>query len=367
MDMIIYSETEFRSGLWYEKAMEGIRKNTSKKGIGIKETDENTFTCLQADEIFSEGKRLLTVIGASDRHMERLIPLCRKNGISTLFVNYEPRRPSHDSSQVIMDYSDTMERIFCYLRAYGRTRTALLGVNPDSASDRRKADFMISHGKKDHIFYNDTGIAECVAKFLEKREEYDSIIFTNDVFMLAASSKLREAGVRVPEDLWVVSFSDTMLAPIFESPLSPGISTFAINYEELGRQCTELWHYLTKNPANISATIRVRAEFFPNASTGNNPLPEITPESVSGANGNFDFYSDHTVNEVTRLESCLMKCDDTDFQMLDLLIRNENRIGIALKLFISEGTLYYRLRRLCRLAGCGTIQELIDLTRKYLG
>ena len=76
MDMIIYSETEFRSGLWYEKAMEGIRKNTSKKGINIKETDENTFPCLPADELFGEGKRLLTVIGASDRHMERLIPLC---------------------------------------------------------------------------------------------------------------------------------------------------------------------------------------------------------------------------------------------------------------------------------------------------
>ena len=362
MNMIVYSENEFRSGLWHKKAIEGIHKAAAKRGISVTETDDKSFS----PELFGDEKRLLTIIGASDRHMDELIPACRKSGVRMLFVNYEPRIPSHDSSQVIMDYSDTMERILAYFTRNGRTKPALLGVNPDSASDRRKADFMLSRGMGERIFYNDDGIGECVEKFLRVKDRYDSLIFTNDVFMLAASARLREAGIRVPEELWVVSFSDTMLSPVFESPLSPGISTFAIDYEELGRQCVELWNYLSKNPSDICATVRVRAGFFPNASTEfKEPEGEIDSFLPAGKRGNFDFYSDETVGEITRLENCLIQCDDTDFRILDSLMRGENRVGVAMKLYISEGTLYYRLRRLCRLAGQRTISELIGLIKKY--
>lgn len=366
MDMLICSEVEFRSGLWYSKAMEGIRKAASKKGINLRETDESAIIDHSADELFGNEKRLLTIIGASDRLIGRLIRACRTSGIRMLFLNYEPPAPAHDSSMVIMDYHDTMERIMSYFTANGRTRTALLGVNPDSASDRQKAKFMRSRGQDGSIFYNDSGIRACVDRFLAVKDSYDSIIYTNDVFMLAAPSMLRDAGVNVPGEMWAVSFSDTMLSPIFTWPLSPGISTFTVDYEELGRQCTELWHYLSKSPADISAVVRVRAEFFPNASTGYKQLPEDAPSADSGMVRSFNFYSDSTVGEVTELENCLICCDDTDFRILDCLLKGESRVGIAMKLFISEGTLYYRLRRLCKLSGQGTVNELTELLRKYI-
>lgn len=315
MDMLICSEAEFRSGLWYSKAMEGIRKAAGKRGINLRETDEDTILGRTADELFGNEKRLLTIIGTSDRLIERLIRACREGGIHMLFLNYEPPVPSHDSSMVIMDYHDTMERMISYFAANGRTKTALLGVNPDSATDRQKAKFMRSHRKNDDIFYNDSGIRNCVDRFLAAKESYDSVIYTNDVFMLAASSMFRDAGVRFPDDMWAVSFSDTMLSPIFTGPLSPGISTFTVDFEELGRQCTELWNYLSKNPADINAVIRVRAEFFPNASTECRQLPEDAPSADSGMERLFNFYSDSTVSEVTELENCLICCDDTDFDM----------------------------------------------------
>ena len=77
MEMLICSEVDFRSGLWYCKAMEGIRKTASKKGVTIRETDENMIFDLSGEELFGNRNRLLTVIGASDRLMERLIPVCR--------------------------------------------------------------------------------------------------------------------------------------------------------------------------------------------------------------------------------------------------------------------------------------------------
>ncbi len=121
MEMLICSEVDFRSGLWYCKAMEGIRKTASKKGVTIRETDENMIFDLSGEELFGNRNRLLTVIGASDRLMERLIPVCRAKSIRMLFLNYSLITPSHDSSMVIMDYYDTMDRIFNYYSAYGRT------------------------------------------------------------------------------------------------------------------------------------------------------------------------------------------------------------------------------------------------------
>ena len=366
MDMLICSEAEFRSGLWYGKAIEGITKAAAKKGITIRETDENTILERPAEELFGSGLRLITIIGASDRLMERLIRFCRKGGIHMLFLNYEPPKPSHDSSMVIMDYHDTMERIISYLAANGRTKTALLGVNPDSASDRQKAKFMSALGQEDSIFYNDSGIQACIDSFLAVKDSYDSIIYTNDVFMLAASSMLRGAGVRIPDEIFAVGFSDTMLSPVFAGPLSPGIPTFTVDYEELGRQYTELWHYLSKSTADISAVVRVRAEFLPDSSAGYRPLPGSTTGTDSSTETPFNFYSDSTVSEVTDLENCLICCDDTDFRILDCLLKGESRVGIAMKLFISEGTLYYRLRRLCRLSGQSTVPHLTKLLRKYL-
>lgn len=363
MSMLLYAEKEFTNGLWFTKAVDGIRKTAEKHGIALHFISENDIE----SGVFDKEPRILVVIGASDILMDRLIALCRKIDVRILFVNYESTTAAHEISQVIMDYHDTMERILAYFRDCGMTRTALLGVNLDSASDRQKAKFMKSHSNSEKsIFFNDSGITSCVEKFITEKDSFDSLIFTNDVFMLAASAMLREAGVKIPENLYAVSFSDTMLAPIFASPLSPRISTFSIDYEELGRQCAELWYYLSRNPADICATIRIRANFTPNESTEYRSFPESIPMSAGSVAKAYDFYSDKTVSEVIKIESCLIQCDETDFRILDSLMKGKSRTHIAMELFISEGTLYYRQRKLCKLMGVGSVSDLVLLLNKYL-
>ena len=80
----------------------------------------------------------------------------------------------------------------------------------------------------------------------------------------------------------------------------------------------------------------------------------------------FNFYSDEVVHEIISLENCLIGCDVTDFEIIDRLRRGETRSKVAQELFISEGTLYYRLRRLCKLAGTETVAMLSALVKKYM-
>lgn len=362
LTMMIYAEKEFSGGLWFSKAVEGINDSARKRNISIRFVD---FDELSLD-VFVNLPKILVIIGASDANLQKIIQFCAKNSIKTLLVNYFAPEPTHLSSCVVMDYQDTMERIIAYLTSCGRKKPALLGVNPDSSSDRRKAEFMSRSNLSENIFHNTTGIAACVNDFIERRDEFDSVIFTNDVVMLAAAAIFRAHGLRIPEDFYAISFSDTMLSPIFESPLSPEISTFSIDYHELGRQCGELWYYLAKSASDVAATIRVRANFIPNRSTEFKPLPDSEPISASDSSVPFNFYSDEVVHEIISLENCLIGCDAVDFGILDLLRRGMNRSRVAQELFISEGTLYYRLRRLCKLAGAESVAGLNLLLKKYM-
>lgn len=360
--MLIYAEKEFSCGLWFTKAVEGINDSAHKRNIELKFVDFDGLS----NELFVDIPKIIVVIGATDTYSSSIINFCVINHIKLLLVNYFPPEPTHSASCVVMDYQDTMERMIAYLSSCGKHRPALLGVNPASSSDRKKAEFMFRSHYSENIFQNNIGIEACANQFLARKNEFDSVIFTNDVVMFAAAAIFREQNLRIPEDIYAVSFSDTMLAPIFESPLSPQISTFSIDYHELGRQCCELWNYLVKNGSDIAATIKVRANFIPNRSTEFKPLPNIVHSDDNIRQNAFNFYSDEIVREIISLENCLISCDVTDFEIIDRLRHGETRSKIAQELFISEGTLYYRLRRLCKLAGAKTVAALTSLVRKYM-
>lgn len=63
-----------------------------------------------------------------------------------------------------------------------------------------------------------------------------AIICFNDRLAFGAYQALHEAGLTIPDDVSIVSFDDYPMA----SWLRPGLSTFAIPHEQLGRQAVEL-------------------------------------------------------------------------------------------------------------------------------
>ena len=60
----------------------------------------------------------------------------------------------------------------------------------------------------------------CVKQTLEKGTEFDAVFAHNDLSAAGAMSALREAGLRVPEDVAVVGFDDIPLAAHTDPPLT---------------------------------------------------------------------------------------------------------------------------------------------------
>jgi LacI family transcriptional regulator len=75
-----------------------------------------------------------------------------------------------------------------------------------------------------------------VTDLLATTPDPGALLCFNDRLAFGAYQALQQAGLRVPDDVSVVSFDDAPLAAWLE----PGLSTFAIPHEALGRRSVEL-------------------------------------------------------------------------------------------------------------------------------
>ncbi|NEB02894.1 LacI family transcriptional regulator [Streptomyces sp. SID13726] len=71
---------------------------------------------------------------------------------------------------------------------------------------------------------------------LRARVEFTAVFAGSDVVALGALAALREAGLRVPQDVSVVGFDDVP----FAADLTPALTTVRVPYEELGRTAVRL-------------------------------------------------------------------------------------------------------------------------------
>jgi len=101
---------------------------------------------------------------------------------------------------------------------------ALREAGVELASGRRCIDWLPPHGWR------------ATRDILDSSGAPGAIVCFNDRLAFGAYQALTEAGLRVPDDVSVVSFDDSPLA----SWLRPGLTTFAIPHYELGRRAVEM-------------------------------------------------------------------------------------------------------------------------------
>ena len=83
--------------------------------------------------------------------------------------------------------------------------------------------------------FNPDRAKQAIEEFLSQGIDFDAIFAADDESASGAMMALREAGLRVPEDVAVVGFDDTLLA----SHLTPPLTTVHAPIEQLGRQAVD--------------------------------------------------------------------------------------------------------------------------------
>ena len=75
-----------------------------------------------------------------------------------------------------------------------------------------------------------------MTELLDRGQVPRALICANDRVAMGAYQALARAGLRIPQDVSVISFDDSELA----GELEPGLTSIALPHEELGRTAVEL-------------------------------------------------------------------------------------------------------------------------------
>jgi DNA-binding CsgD family transcriptional regulator len=186
--------------------------------------------------------------------------------------------------------------------------------------------------------------------------------------------RLCAAEIRVPEDIFVMSFGDfhslDMLYKMFGSDsIQTEVTTVTVDHFELGRQTVALFSYLKKNnseKSDISVSVKISSDFHLSESTGF--LPEKNAQIIGSQTdyASHDFYNDEEVNEILRLEAFALVCDKTDIEIIRLLNDGCTLPDIAERSFISESAVVYRLKRIYGILQISNKNQLILILKKYM-
>lgn len=152
--------------------------------------------------------------------------------------------PSPEISSASIDNGAGMEHLLTHLAELGHRRAAVLLGQPNAFDSRDRlaacrqlagdlgiglpAEWLVPGG------FNEAGGYEAARALLARGEAPTAIVAFNDLMALGAIRALREAGLRVPEDVSVTGFDDIELAAPF------ALTTVRVPMFELGRMAGEI-------------------------------------------------------------------------------------------------------------------------------
>lgn len=213
-------------------------------------------------------KGLALVISEMD---PALIQELSESGVPVVF--YDVGSPRHNLSNIAVNYAKGIERVVNYLYDLGHRRMGFIGHHPNLGplSVRERAFRECVEKKAPAIRWkiavsSDSleGGREATREILGSGFDPTAIISVNDFMALGALYELRQAGLRVPEDVSVTGFDNIRLSEI----CSPPLTTLHIDRERIGRLMFQVLTDASSAPGACRRKIVLDPEFVLRESTG---------------------------------------------------------------------------------------------------
>jgi DNA-binding LacI/PurR family transcriptional regulator len=375
MDLFIMIDPAYRDTYWCRQSISGIYEEAARKKHACTILGENPDDH-DWDRLFGDSRRLLIVIGTSVSWIPRILQRLHRRGIQVILVSYQPPAGYSGVSAILMDHVDTTRALVHYLLSLGHKRIALYGINPDSSADELKAA-CFQNMMRDYqldpdggwLLYNYASLSDCYDRFVRGRagisgpQACDAVICANDIVAVSLLRHLNQDGHRVPNELYIVSFGDTLLARLFSTPLTSA----SLNHAELGRQAVSAFTYLLKNPSVLSVNVKVACKMHIRKSTGHEQPAAF--DAFSGTDRETPqvvFYNDDEVQETLAIESFIDRCDELDLQILEGLMTHTTYGELADRLYLAENALKYRIKRMLARLQQDNRQDLLAILSSYL-
>lgn len=173
--------------------------------------------------------------------------------------------------------------------------------------------------------------------------------------------KATENGVRIPDDLYILGFGDSILSGM----VTPSLSTISLDYHEIGNQAMGAYLYLLKHPEISSMDIFIPCKIVPRQSTNFEEYIIVNEIIYYPCTNNDLFFNDPDISEFFILEHFFEQCDEIDLEIIKGLMQKIRYESLAEKLHISEYTLKYRLKKIYNTTKTNNRNSFDALIEKY--
>ncbi len=368
MHIHIFIHPNERNMFWAKRTQKAISAEILRRRFTADYIHAASVWEIDFDKVFAkEEKRVLLYIGIQK---PTEIDYLTAHDVHTVLVNNDFADYSATHSRVLINYRSALNKAMSYLLANGRDRVALYAVNLASATDRimeaRFSEILRANGEEPSrdIYYNSTYISECYARFAPYRSAYNAVICANDISAVDLQRRLTAEGVRIPEDMFILSCSPSS---VLVEQNGTSITTISASREEIGMQAVYIYSLLVRNPSVITLSAHIEPMLIPRASTAFAPEPEnpqlfcyYSPHVAA------KFYEDPVTQSFFSVENLLLHQDDLDRAILDGLFAGESYSTIAERTYTTANMITYRIKRMCRLTGCANREALLALITPYL-
>lgn len=339
----------------------GIQKMAQKKGFKVQLYED-------AQSWINENKEEpLIVIGEESSRMPLALRQLHDAGRRVVVTGVDTDHIDADYSCSTFSRRLATEQMMDYLRGKGCSRTAFIGVARLSANDQVHIAALLRYveqhpGADARCFYYETRVEESFEAFSAEHAFFDSVLCPNVFVAVAFLHFCEQAGYRVPRDFLVVSVKDGLI----NTCCKPSLTALSVDFHVIGEQAVLVWKYLKDNPTErVRMRIAVQGEIVPRESTGielsrsrEDRLQHPLGQRYEGG----PFASEPTLQSLMRVERCLQCCDPLDLRIIGLIIEEQhNYETVAEKLFLSESSLQYRLRKIFHAAQTESRREFVKL------
>ncbi|MEH7335003.1 LacI family DNA-binding transcriptional regulator [Neobacillus drentensis] len=255
---------------------EGSHKNKYAMYLTTGKSDVETF---EAVIRMVQGKRVDGLILLNSKVEDKLISYLRRRDFPFVVIG-KPFKDAEEITHVDNDNVRAMREATEYLIDYGHRKIAFIGgslelmVTVDRLDGYKqalnKANIPI---KNEYILHGEflrEGGQEAVSELMALEQRPTSLVVVDDLMALGVLSTLDELGVKVPEEISVVSFNNVLLSEMSKPPLT----SMDINIFDLGYQATRSLIEIIENRAEPTKRIIIPHKLVERQSCSHQvPLP----------------------------------------------------------------------------------------------
>ena len=278
MALLVLCDPAYRNSVWCDRKLAGIRDESLRRRTPFRLYDDPAAFEAAAQKLDETSSVIVLFDNIS--YIQSIAPMFRRLRIHPILSSVDNSlRLPFAFSRAAWDVDASARITVDYMLACGRTKLALVGLNPNSHSDVGRADALRRYLSADklRVCFADESMQTCFADFLATGGDCDAILCPNDHIAICLSETMKAAGI---PPRFLISYGDTMMAQLY----GDGITSLTTNHYGCGKSAVELHFSRLKNGWS-SASLRLCVELRVRGSTENipytkgwSPLPlDLTP------------------------------------------------------------------------------------------